>query len=635
MTVRGRAGPKGARMEAFVQAALLDNLLGLLKGDDRRLLRRIATATAAMPHDARLAALAARLPALMRLSDGARLAPGIDADALIAAIDRLDGAGPGNPVAAIRHLLMQAREDEAAELLAREGGAFFIHYHGPDAVLDILNRFSPQAVARHEVLTLARAMYGLKSGQVGHAGHIIAARFGADMATLDAALAAGPALSLQARVFRLVMTLYEDGTAPATRQQPLFDLVAEFAVDDHLHRGVFYNALLGHFVQQQQFDLAEDVAVRADQHYRAAGCHLLVFYIDIHRALLSLRRGDVAVAEAALREAARSLAQVGFDAPADHRLLGLLCAITALERGDASALTGFITEEFEHFAYGEIWPSLAETALTYCSRVLAGQIGIGAALTFLGKWRIQQWRSRRFNTQLALREADILQSAGRWQAAADRLATIQSRINLTWIETAHEALTTLADPVEIELTLAWLRHLIQHVPARPLLARQVAALLRNDHIGPRERGRLMLWAAWLARRARDMDGARRAFAQTLEDAGRRGMVTHLTGDLPLVEALLADRRIADHIRASGPLGAVLRRIERHAERGRNRTTPLTGQEMRVLRLIADGSGNKHAARQLRLSEVTVKFHLTNLYRKMGVAGRKEAVASARALGWIA
>jgi len=52
---------------------------------------------------------------------------------------------------------------------------------------------------------------------------------------------------------------------------------------------------------------------------------------------------------------------------------------------------------------------------------------------------------------------------------------------------------------------------------------------------------------------------------------------------------------------------------------------LTGRELEVLRALAEGHSNKEIARTLWLAEQTVKFHLTNIYRKLGVASRTEAV----------
>jgi two-component system, NarL family, nitrate/nitrite response regulator NarL len=55
-------------------------------------------------------------------------------------------------------------------------------------------------------------------------------------------------------------------------------------------------------------------------------------------------------------------------------------------------------------------------------------------------------------------------------------------------------------------------------------------------------------------------------------------------------------------------------------------SPLTPRETEVLRLIAQGFGNKAVARQLNISVHTVKFHLESLFARLGVTNRAEAVA---------
>jgi DNA-binding NarL/FixJ family response regulator len=52
---------------------------------------------------------------------------------------------------------------------------------------------------------------------------------------------------------------------------------------------------------------------------------------------------------------------------------------------------------------------------------------------------------------------------------------------------------------------------------------------------------------------------------------------------------------------------------------------LTEREVAVLQALAQGQSNKEIARSLWLAEQTVKFHLTNIYRKLDVRGRTEAV----------
>jgi DNA-binding NarL/FixJ family response regulator len=53
-------------------------------------------------------------------------------------------------------------------------------------------------------------------------------------------------------------------------------------------------------------------------------------------------------------------------------------------------------------------------------------------------------------------------------------------------------------------------------------------------------------------------------------------------------------------------------------------TLLSGRELEVLRLVAAGSTNGEIARKLWVTEQTVKFHLSNIYRKLEVGNRTEA-----------
>jgi ATP/maltotriose-dependent transcriptional regulator MalT len=56
------------------------------------------------------------------------------------------------------------------------------------------------------------------------------------------------------------------------------------------------------------------------------------------------------------------------------------------------------------------------------------------------------------------------------------------------------------------------------------------------------------------------------------------------------------------------------------------------RELEVLALIAAGKSNKEIASKLFVSMATVKTHTNNLYRKLGVRSRTQAVARAREIG---
>jgi LuxR family maltose regulon positive regulatory protein len=59
---------------------------------------------------------------------------------------------------------------------------------------------------------------------------------------------------------------------------------------------------------------------------------------------------------------------------------------------------------------------------------------------------------------------------------------------------------------------------------------------------------------------------------------------------------------------------------------------LSERELEVLELIAEGLTNPEIASRLFLSPNTIKVHTRNIYGKLGVNNRTQAVAQARALG---
>jgi NarL family two-component system response regulator LiaR len=62
--------------------------------------------------------------------------------------------------------------------------------------------------------------------------------------------------------------------------------------------------------------------------------------------------------------------------------------------------------------------------------------------------------------------------------------------------------------------------------------------------------------------------------------------------------------------------------------------PLTGRELEVLQLAAKGHSNKEIATELVLSVPTVKAHLVNIFNKLGVGSRTEAVLYGVRMGWL-
>ncbi|MFC1982900.1 response regulator transcription factor, partial [Chloroflexota bacterium] len=58
------------------------------------------------------------------------------------------------------------------------------------------------------------------------------------------------------------------------------------------------------------------------------------------------------------------------------------------------------------------------------------------------------------------------------------------------------------------------------------------------------------------------------------------------------------------------------------------------RELDVLQMVAKGSTNREIAEKMFISERTVQSHMANIYRKLKVGSRTEAVVYALKKGWV-
>jgi DNA-binding NarL/FixJ family response regulator len=100
------------------------------------------------------------------------------------------------------------------------------------------------------------------------------------------------------------------------------------------------------------------------------------------------------------------------------------------------------------------------------------------------------------------------------------------------------------------------------------------------------------------------------------------------------------RNLLDTIRSvarSRPQDGAIVSVPREAleeEQVRASECYLSRRQMEILRLAAGGMSNREIAEELSLAETTIKRHLADTYKKLGVGSRGEAARTAMKEGWI-
>jgi DNA-binding NarL/FixJ family response regulator len=126
--------------------------------------------------------------------------------------------------------------------------------------------------------------------------------------------------------------------------------------------------------------------------------------------------------------------------------------------------------------------------------------------------------------------------------------------------------------------------------------------------------------------ARLVTGAGLAFGALPRDAGTEEIIAATV-------AVASGLTVLDRRLAADALGAIIPpRVA--SEVAPTSEESLTARESEVLQLLAQGIPNKQIAQRLRISEHTVKFHVSSIMTKLGAASRTEAVTTAARRGLL-
>jgi LuxR family maltose regulon positive regulatory protein len=340
---------------------------------------------------------------------------------------------------------------------------------------------------------------------------------------------------------------------------------------------------------------------------------------------------------------------------------------TGLAEAAAAGLQHFFADMFYHIGLGSIqyeWNQLDE-AERHLEQGLQLAHGVsveanGALVGSTGLARIRQARGDaagalelldRF-AQVAHQRHFAAPLIARGEAMRARVLLMQGEIDAVWHWVEASGLTIDAElsyPLENRhLTLARALIIRQNSPAALHL---LTRLLRDAELKARFNSVIEIQAVRaLALQAEDdTSAALSALEHALTLAEPEGYVRVFVDEGDLMRCLIADFRLSiaersprlgsyvDKLLAAFPAARSTSRdpqISRPPSASANLVEPLSERELEVLRLIADGLSNHEIADKLIIGLGTVKTHINNIFGKLGVKNRTQAVTRARELNLL-
>lgn len=111
-------------------------------------------------------------------------------------------------------------------------------------------------------------------------------------------------------------------------------------------------------------------------------------------------------------------------------------------------------------------------------------------------------------------------------------------------------------------------------------------------------------------------------------AGASGYITKNSGTKLMIEA------IDEMVKGGAPMSANIARMVVNSFNKNSKPNILTAREQEILQLLSKGKSYKSISNALEIGLTTVKFHLKNIYIKMQVSNKEDAIDKALKNNWV-
>lgn len=538
---------------------------------------------------------------------------------------------------AVRHARLAEDYDRCARLIEQAGAWELILFGGIGYLSNLLRNIPDREMMRFPRLQAARAYLAVKQGQILDGRRLLEDAL-ANPIGREAQGDVTQGLGRDLLNVTAMQEVYEDRWVTTESLARIAAMIARTPEADAVTRGVLLCAEIINNLALGRLDAAQDQLMQATRAMRQGNTVLGLNYCYIHAGTVALYQGKLRLAEANLWEAQRMAednfgADSGLKALADVLLNGLLFWSGEWSEDNLAKFKAALLYAELYDGWYEIFTTAIEVEAA-AALLRQDQVALDAAIE----------RAQALADSRGIRRLAMTADAYRLSAALLRNDAATAR--------------SVAERLESDLPLecwksephCWHPYQI----AAPALAawtaqRDRARGLRilDDLVACCERvgTDFYLIKALIARaQLLDMAGQRPAALHDLLDALTRAAPEKIRMPFRLARGLSPLLHAAQKkAREDGADLMVMRFIATCLESGigsdqRQAPSEAAGlfstREYEVLLELMQGHSNKEIARTLDLTEHTVKFHLKNIFTKLKVERRNEAIAAARRLNLV-
>jgi LuxR family maltose regulon positive regulatory protein len=539
---------------------------------------------------------------------------------------------------AVRHAVLAEDIPRAAALIERSGGWELVLFGGTAIMRALLRLIPANRIAEFPRMQIFHAFLAAKDGDLNLAVHLF------DGVTGAVGGAASPALRRDILIVGHLIHRYTDSPVTGEELDALYRDYDALAASDDIARATLLNSACLLAFGLGDVPATLEACGRAVREMRRIGSVLGLNYCLFHLGLAQLHLGERREAEATLREAA-AMAEENFGSDSGLKAIADIYLSLALHaRGDIAGTAERIEASLEQVERADGWLDLYAEGYEVAIASASAR-GDRAAATSLVERMVTTASERRlarlerlasvFGAQLAVLAA-FGPGPNRPDATAVRRILLDR--NLQWVPGVWQ-----------ERPSVWREHHalgVVHVLAALVLEDSaggqaiIADLDAAARSGDRRRHLRVLAAlrAALELRNRDARDVIPDFIPHLEAAVREDDTQFLVDFgpalLPLLQAAWAwSREHGISSRVRQVLAVSVTTLARAAT-ATEVSIALSARELEVLGELAAGAPNKVIARNLQMTENTVKFHLKGVFRKLQVRHRAEALQAARTRGLL-